>query len=110
VETARDTFADGHRGGAGDEGPGACEIQPGEAALRESRPLAAACFVLAHREEKADVIRIEPTGGEPNGVRRGGVEPLCVVNHNDERIQLTRLGEQAHRRRTDGEAVAHLAR
>ena len=63
---------------------------------------------LTHREHHGDRFRQEAARDERKRLRRGPVEPLCIIDQADERPLLGRLGQQSERRQTDQEAVRRL--
>lgn len=85
----------------------ALDIGPGEAADRQKREPGEIelGMAVAHSEQQDDGIRAEPAGGEQERVLRARVDPLQVVDHDEERTALTfgDRGEEAHGSRGDGE-------
>jgi hypothetical protein len=66
--------------------------------------------VLAGRrpggEEAGHVVGLEAVGGERQGRQRGLVEPVGVVDHQQDRALLGGVGQQREHRDTEGEAAA----
>ena len=79
-------------------------LQPADDELRQpvEGPLAGR---LAHGEDQPDRLRAQPPRHERERLRRGGVEPLRVVDDADQRPLLRHLGQQAQDRQADQEAL-----
>ena len=84
-----------------------------EPAEREDRQIAAVeqrRLAGAHGEHDGDGIGEQPPQREAQRVGARVVEPVRVVDEHERRRDLRLRGEQAQRRRADGEAVAAAAR
>ena len=56
-------------------------------------------LVASDREEEGDCVAGQPPGGEQDRVGRGGIDPLEVVHHDEQRLRLRRRCEKAQRSR-----------
>ena len=54
------------------------------------------------REEESDRTSLEPASGELEHARRGAVEPLDVVDRDDDRSRRSEVAEDGDRRSRDG--------
>ena len=82
-------------------------LRPDDHKLRKPRQLLVLAG-LTHREHDGDRFRQEAARDERKRLRRGPVEPLCIIDQADERPLLSRLGQQSERRQTDQEAIRRL--
>ena len=76
-----------------------------EVELLESRQLEVIAGVGTRREQEHDGVGHQPLRREEERLRRGAVEPLGVVDDDEERVRLRRDGKQVERRGADREAV-----
>src|SRR5262249_34320568 len=60
---------------------------------------------ITRRQQEKDRIRVEATADEQQRLERVGVEPMSVVDDQEQRFLRCRGGDQAQRRGGDGEAV-----
>ena len=81
---------------------------PPSAQLRQARQLALVARV-AHREHDRHRLGQQPPRDEAEHLRRGGVEPLGVVDEAQQRPLRGHLGQQAERGQRDEEAVGRGA-
>ena len=77
------------------------ELERGQERVRRRGRLAG-----AHREQRRDRVGEQPPGGEQDRGERRLVDPVGVVDRDQQRLLLGVGGEQAQRRRADQEAVA----
>ena len=56
-------------------------------------------LVASDREEEGYWVAGEPPGGEQDGVGGGGIDPLEVVHHDEQRLRFGRRCEKAQRSR-----------
>ena len=61
---------------------------------------------FTHGEQKGDAVELESARGEAERVGRRSVEPLRVVDHDEERLLLSDGRKEAQQRCPDGEPVA----
>ena len=54
-------------------------------------------LVASDREEEGHCVAWQPPGGEQDRVGRGGIDPLEVVHHDEQRLRLRRRCEKAQR-------------
>jgi hypothetical protein len=66
--------------------------------------------VVTDRHEDGNRVHREPTGRERQGSDRGGVDPLGIVEHDEQWAALGDEGEQTERCRTDREAIGSRRR
>jgi hypothetical protein len=78
----------------------ALEVMTGQVGVVEQRR-----FTLTHAEQHRDRIRDEPSEREQQGGRARTVEPLRVVDEDEQRCLIGARREKAERRGADGEAV-----
>ena len=78
--------------------------EPSERQLRQARQLALVAR-LADREHDRHRLRQQPPRDEPEDLRRGGIEPLRVIDEAQQRPLRGDLGQQAERGQRDQEAV-----
>ena len=63
-------------------------VQAAEAELEKARAQERGLLILAHRDEHRHGIGKQTTRRKSNGFRRGTVQPLCVVDGDEERCFL----------------------
>jgi hypothetical protein len=78
--------------------------EPSESQRRQARQLALVGRV-AHREHDRHRFRQQPSPDESQDLRRGGIEPLGVIDETEQRPLRGNLGQQAERGQGDQEAV-----
>jgi hypothetical protein len=93
----------------GEEGVGGFVVKTRKAQLREAHQLVLIAR-LADREHDPDRLREQASRNESEDLRRGGVEPLSVVHHAEERLFLREVGQQAERGQRDEKGVRRLPR
>ena len=81
--------------------------QPTDVEARKSREVQPVAR-LAHREDHAHRLREQAAGDEGEGLRRGAVLPLGVVDHAEQRALLCDLGEEAQHGQADEEAIRRV--
>jgi hypothetical protein len=64
---------------------------------------------LTHREHDGDRFRQEAARDERKYLRRGPVEPMCIIDQADERRLLSHLRQQSEHRQADQEAIRRLS-
>jgi hypothetical protein len=105
VQSLGNRGRDGDRRSGGKESPSALAVQTIEYELVE--PIEAkAAICLSRAEQKRDAVRLRPAGGEEQCVGRGLVEPMDVVDNDEQGSAFGGERKQAERRGADREAVA----
>jgi len=103
-----DTIIESARDDRRQQGARIVILKPPERQLRQICQFA---FVarLPNRQHDRDRFRQQPPGDEPENLRRGGVEPLRVVDEAQQRPLAGNLGEQGQRSQGDQKAVGGIA-
>jgi hypothetical protein len=72
---------------------------------RGKRDAEVGAFAFAHGKQERERLGREPPRGEGEGFCGRAVEPVCVVDDDEQRDSLGRHAKEAERTRVDGEPV-----
>jgi hypothetical protein len=84
-------------------------VQAGEAQFRQAGGEELGRVLVPRGEDHGDRLRVQPTGGEQQRMRRTVVQPVRVVDQAQQRPVLGQLRQQGQHRQSDQEPVAALA-
>ena len=72
---------------------------------RGKRDAEVGAFAFAHGKQERERLGREPPRSEGERFGRRAVEPVCVVDDDEQRDSLGRHAEEAERTRVDGEPI-----
>ena len=95
----------------GDQSPGRLPVEPTDHQGRDALVAERGGGPVPHREEHHHAVGLQPARGEQQRIGGGCVEPVCVVDDDEHRLELRGLGQHRQGRDRHEERVdpAHVA-